>query len=274
MVTGLHPVSLEEALALLRQESAIPYGGGTDLMVHPPRTGRYLFLNRVPELSCIEKVGKTLSIGAMCNFTRLMEEPSVPPLVREAVRHIAAPAIRNMGTVGGNLCNGSPKADCAMALMACGASVRLCSAGNARIVPLEDFYLGRKQTARRNDELLTEILVPLHTGETWFYQKVGGREALAISRLSFAGVLRMEDGRIASCTAVFGGVADQILRFPFLEAELTDRTAEEAGAITPKLLEAYSRAIVPVPGRVSAEYRHKVCLNLLRGFWAENGLWP
>lgn len=273
MVEQYHPRSLEEALQIRETTGATPYAGGTDLMVHPREGAVYLFLDRIPELQAVTAENGKLTVGSACTFTRLIQEPLVPPLVKEAVSHIAAPAIRNIGTVGGNICNASPKADSAMALIACDACVQLTSRQKVRVIPLNDFYLGRGSTVLREDELLTKIIVPQRENTRWFYQKVGGRASLAISRISFAGVFQKDErGRIAVCSATFGAVSSRILRFPQLEKMLLGKTAEEVGAVLPRCREAYQQEIVPTPGRVSAAYRHTVCMNLLQAFWSENQL--
>ncbi len=272
MVNGYKPRSLAEALSLRRTTAAVPFAGGTDLMVRADDSAVYLYLDGCEEFRRVDTDGKWIHIGAGCTFTQLQEEPLVPGLLKAAAAGVGAPAIRNMGTLGGNLINGSGKADGVCALYACGAQVTLASETGRRTMNVEKLYRGARGVNLAADELLCEILVPAAGLENWTYEKVGGREALAVSRVSFAGVCRWEEGRLAALTAAFGGVAPQVLRFPEFEREMLGRTAEEAKALRADYLDAYGRAIRPTEGRVSADYRRRVCRNLLTDFLDCNGI--
>ena len=102
--------------------------------------------------------------------------------------------------------------------------------------------------------------------DNYYYKKVGGRNALAISRVSFAGLLDVEDGKITRFAAAFGAVADTVLRYKDLEATLVGKTLEEAKAAKADLLKAYSEQMILTRGRVSAEYRKTVVTNLFKDY--------
>jgi CO/xanthine dehydrogenase FAD-binding subunit len=192
--------------------------------------------------------------------------------MKDAVALIAAPAIRNAGTFGGNLGNGSAKADSVLIEFVADAKLRLKSLRGERIVDVDRFYLGRKKLDLKGDELIAEILLPKTGLEQYDYQKVGGRNALAISRVSFAGVYSMQDGKIANIAAAFGAVADTVLRFKDLEGMLLGKTLEEAKALKAQYLKSYADRMVLTRGRVSAEYRKTVCMNLLNEFLTRFGI--
>ena len=272
MVNGVVPASLQEALEILAQREIVPYAGGTDLMVENRRGIDYLFIGKLPELRQITADDRFIRIGAAVTFTEAMENSLVPPLMKEAVSRIAAPAIRNAGTFGGNLGNGSAKADSVLIEFAAEARLRLVSAGGERIVDVDSFYLGRKKLDLRGGELIAEILLPRHGLERYYYEKVGGRNALAISRVSFAGVFAAEGGRITNVAAAFGAVADTVLRYKDIEAMLIGKTIAEAKALKPEYLQAYADRMVLTRGRVSAEYRKTVCMNLLGDFLTKHGI--
>lgn len=272
MVNGYMPVSLREALELRSAHDVIPYGGGTDLMIEAAKDVSYLFVNKVPEMKQIVDDGEYIRIGGSCTFTEVLASPLVPQLMKEAVSRIAAPAIRNAGTMAGNIGNGSAKADSVLIDFAAGAKLRLASVRGERIVPIEEFYKGRKQLDLAKDELIVEILLPREGLENYFYQKVGARNALAISRLSFAGVLRMDGDKIAEIAIAFGAVAGTVLRFRDIEKRWTGKTIAEARADRAAFAAAYEQAIQPTRGRVSAEYRKQVCLNLLNAFLDDKGI--
>lgn len=272
MVNGYTAASLHEALTIRAAHEVVPYAGGTDLMVENRPGATYLFLNRVQELKQISVDADFVRIGAGVAFTQALADERVPQLMKEAVSRIAAPAIRNAGTFGGNLGNGSAKADSVLIEFVADAKLRLVSARGERIVPVEQFYLGRKKLDLAADELIAEILLPKTGLEQYDYQKVGGRNALAISRVSFAGVFSIENGKITNIAAAFGAVADTVLRFQDVEAMLLGKTLEEAKALKDQYLKAYSDKMVLTRGRVSAEYRKVVCMNLLNEFLIRFGI--
>ena len=264
--------SLQEALELRASQDVIPYAGGTDLMVGKHREAEYLFLNRVPELRQITEDAGYVRIGAAVTFSEALASPLVPQLMKEAVSGIAAPAIRNAGTFGGNLANGSPKADSVLVEVASDAKLRLVSRSGERTMDVDGFCLGRGRTALRSDELIAEVLMPKQSPDCCFFEKIGGRSALAISRVSFAGIFDTQDGRITNIAAAFGAVADTVLRFRQIEAALIGKTVEEARALRESYVAAYAEQLVLTRGRVSAEYRRAVCLNLLNAFLSQCGL--
>lgn len=266
------PTSLREALELRAETDLIPYAGGTDLMIQNRPNAEYLFLNRVPELRQITADEEYIRIGAAVSFSEAMESEFVPPLLKEAAAHIAAPAIRNAGTFGGNLANGSVKADTVVAELAADAKVRLVSLRGERLLEIDQFCLPHRMRDLAGDELISEILMPKTGLENYYYEKVGGRNALAISRVSFAGVFSEEDSRITKAAAAFGAVSDSFLRFRDLEAMLIGKTVDEAKNMKTTYLNAYADKLVLTGGRVSAEYRRAVCVNLLNAFLDKFGI--
>ena len=272
MVTSFTPSSLKEALELRKNPALTPHAGGTDLMVEGREDASYLFLNKVPEMKGIVEDGEYIRFGAAVTFTEAIKHPLSPPILKEACLQIAAPAIRNMGTLGGNVGNGSPKADSALIFMVTDAKLRLASAAGERILPIKAFYLGRKKLAIGPDELIVEILLPKTGAENYYYKKVGARNALAISRVSFAGILDIKDGKIQNCATAFGAVSDTILRFDALDRMLIGKTPAEAKEVKEAYLSALDQAIIPIRGRVGAAYRKDVCLNLVDDFLKSNGI--
>ncbi|MEY8436874.1 FAD binding domain-containing protein [Atopobiaceae bacterium 24-176] len=273
MVDGFVPKDLAEALKIkAAHPETVWYAGGTDLMVDPEPDATYLFVGKLDELRRVREDDEYVRIGAAVTFTEGLRDPLVPQVMKDALALIAAPAIRNAGTFGGNIGNGSAKADSVLVDYALDARVRVLSASGERVVPITELYLGRKRLDLAPDEIVAEVLLPKADIGPYLYQKVGGRRALAISRVSFCGVLRQDGGRIAGCTAAFGAVADTVLRFPDLESHLVGMTVGEARAAVPDLVCAYGDRLKLTRGRVSAEYRKQVCLNLLGEFFSAMGL--
>lgn len=272
MVNGYVAASLKEALKIRSEQKVVPYGGGTDLMIKGEEDVVYLFLHKVPEMKRIVADGSYVRIGGSCTFTEVLHAPEVPALMKEAVSRIAAPAIRNAGTMAGNIGNGSAKADSVLIEFVADAKLVLSSVRGERIVDIADFYKGRKQLDLAEDELITEILLPKEGLDNYGYEKVGARNALAISRVSFAGILQMQENRIRHIAIAFGAVEDVVVRHKEIEKMLEGKTLAEAKALKEEFLNAYDKAITPNRGRVSADYRKKVCMNLLRDFLQQKGI--
>ncbi len=141
--------------------------GGTDLLVDLKAgklsIGHVVSINRIPDLRGVSHHQNGLRIGALTTPNELADAPLVRdrfPAILDATRELAAPQIRNLATVGGNIASAVPSADLPPILMAMNASVVLWSARGERTVPLEAFFLGPRQTQCDQDELLTAILVP------------------------------------------------------------------------------------------------------------------
>ena len=272
MVNGFAPKTLQEALEIRAAHDVVPYAGGTDLMVENRPNVSYLFLGKLAELKQVVVDDNYVRIGAAVTFTEAIANENVPQLMKEAISRIAACAIRNAGTFGGNIGNGSAKADSVLINFVAGAKLRLLSVKGERIVDIANFYLGRKKLDLGSDEIIAEVLLPKTGLENYYYEKVGGRNALAISRVSFAGVFEEKDGKITNVAAAFGAVADTVLRYPDIEAMLIGKTVEEAKAMKAEYIKAYADRMVLTRGRVSAEYRKTVCMNLLGAFLEKFGI--
>ena len=131
-----------------------------------------------------------------------MIRADLPPLfdaLKAAAREVGGVQIQNAGTVAGNVCNASPAADGMPALLALGAEVELQSAAGSRRLPLDDFVLGSRRTARRADELVSALHIPARAaGARSVFLKLGGRRYLVISITMVAVLIELDAGRRAS----------------------------------------------------------------------------
>ena len=267
----------QEACALLARhgQRARVLAGGTDLMVAvnqrriPLET--VVFVGRAG-LAYIECDEDTLRIGATTTHTQIAESPTVrekAPLLAEAVRSIGSPAIRNMGTIGGNVANASPGADGSVSLLALGAKVKLASVRGERIVDLEDFFIDMGKTALEPDELLTEVIVPVQ-GETtrWTWHKLGQRKSSVCAVISLAVALELKDGKCHGVRIALGTVAPT----PFLAREAGEHLSGKA--LTPALIdEAAKAASGALPDRdglrATAWYRRHICEVWIKRFFGD-----
>jgi CO/xanthine dehydrogenase FAD-binding subunit len=272
----LCPQTLEEALAARAAGHRRPVAGGTDLMVkHRPGApvpveldATPLFIGRIPELRSFT-AGSELRIGSAVTLRELDRHPSTPDGVRELLRWFAAPAIRNVATVGGNICNASPAADLLPWLIAAGATVVLHSVGGERTLPVSEFVTGPGTTVLREDELLTEIVIPLRVDTDapfWYYRKVAGRRSNALSKLAvYAEACRGPQGTLEEFRLAVGAVAPTVVRSTEAEARLSGRDAEGIREAAPEITDLYADRIHPIDDqRSTATYRRNTALSLIR----------
>jgi CO/xanthine dehydrogenase FAD-binding subunit len=266
------PTSLEEALAILSEApEARALAGGTDLFPArvpastwgaAPREA-LLDLSRVEGLDAITLAGGAYRLGARVTWARLRDDAALPPgfrALRQAARQVGGRQVQARGTLGGNLCNASPAADGVPPLLVLDAEVELASAARGtRRLPLRDFLLGNRRTARRADELLTAILVPEATAaDRSVFLKLGARSHLVISIAMVAAATRVEGGRIAAARVAVGACSAVARRLPGLEAKLVGLRPEEARVALEDL-----SALSPIADvRADARYRREAAREL------------
>ncbi len=275
MVNFYIPETLQQALEIRGKEKAIVFAGGTDLMVRarvwfgvPSRFDKpVVYIGKLKELKGVSMEDGVVRIKAATSLTDLLDDPIVPQPLKDAVSSMAAPAIRNMGTIGGNICNASPAGDTLPVLYTMDAVLTLQSASSTREVPINEFILGPGKTAIQDDEILTEISFKVPKFDVYTFRKVGTRKANALSKLSFMGMLAFDGDRVADFRAAFGAVAPTVVRSRDLELKIIGKSKDEAVSMLPELLEDYSELIRPIDDqRSTAFYRKNVSLRLLEHF--------
>ena len=207
--------------------------GGTDLMVEVNfghrRPRAILSLSRVDELRQWRREGDSLVLGAGVTYTALTS-PAVAelaPALAQAARTVGSPQIRNAGTIGGNLGTGSPAGDTLPVLAALDAVVELVSITGSRMLPLAEFCVGPKRTARAADELIASVTIPVAKGPQE-YLKVGPRNAMVISVAGLAAVADVEARTVA---VGLGSVGPTPLRAPDAEAWIAERIDWTSGRL-------------------------------------------
>ena len=269
------PSSLADVLALLKSEPGVwkPFAGGTDLMVLleagrlPHRN--YVNIWGLAELRGIDVNDTHVTLGALTTYTDVQADPTLRsefPMLCQAASETGGLAIQNRGTLGGNIVNASPAADSPPALLAYDAEIELMSSGGSRWLPYQEFHTGYKQMKIESDELLSRIRLPRNTaGFTHYYRKVGTRKAQAISKVCFAAVGKVEDGRIAETRIVVGSVAPIVVRCVQTENILRGQKPD-AGTIASACATLLAE-ISPIDDiRSTANYRVQVSKNLLTDF--------
>jgi CO/xanthine dehydrogenase FAD-binding subunit len=268
------PESFDQALRLLSEDAgARPFAGGTDLMVLLEAgtlpAARYVSLWNLPELKGICAEADWVVLGALTTYADVLGNRTLAaefPMLGHAARETGGIATQNRGTIGGNIANASPAADTPPALLVYDAELELASVNGARRVPYAAFHTGYKKMDLAPGEIIASIR--LRRGAAWTrqaYRKVGTRRAQAISKVCFAGALRVREGTVEDVRLAFGSVSPTCVRASAAEAALrgrplTDETIAAARA-------ALSGDIVPIDDvRSTARYRSAVAANVMEEF--------
>lgn len=268
----LKPANLADALRWRKEfPQATILAGGTDLGVVWNKGKRelksLLCVGNVPELrtSSVGSDGIVLGAAAtLTEFERLAAE-ALPEYARMLER-FGSPPIKNAGTIGGNLANGSPIGDSMPGLFVLDAEVELASVAGRRTVNINDFYTGYRQNVMRPDELLTQVTLPLPAeDELFFVEKISKRRDLDISSFAAAIWLKMEGLTIRRVRLAYGGVAPTIVRLPQTEQFLAGQDlSEQLFRAAGQMARAEVKPISDVRG--SAEYRSTLAANVLVKF--------
>jgi len=263
------PQSLDDTLELLSRHRLEVLAGGTDF--YPARIGKaldgdVLDVTAIRELRGVRELADHWRIGAAVTWTEVIET-QLPPLfdgLKLAAREIGGAQIQNRGTLAGNLCNASPAADGVPALLALDASVELAATAGTRKLPLAEFVLGPRKTARRPDELLSAILVPRpRRACASHFLKLGARRYLVISIAMVAAALEHEEGFVRAARVAIGACSPVALRLPGLEAELAGRPLD--GRIGDAARPEHLASLSPLDDvRATAAYRQEAALELVR----------
>lgn len=268
------PKSKKEALEILAKHDCYILAGGTDLMVQNHRSSGLLptfkkdvmFLSQLTELDYIKVEDNVIHIGAFTKYIEMLESPLLPQMLKDVISEIASPAIRNMATLVGNINNASPAADGTVPLVILDAKLVLESVDGRRVVDVNDFIVGFKKTARKENELVTEIIIP-NINIKYMWRKVGSRRAESISKVTFLGGYELSQGKIKDLRISFGCVSIKAIRDRNIENKYLNLTVEELKIKKEEIVNDYNQLISPVTDqRSNKEYKRKVAINLLKSF--------
>lgn len=268
------PRAVPEALKLLAEtERSLPLAGGTNVLVNmkraPLETDLVVDLSRLEELQGIAADNGKIRLGAAVTFAQLLEwragNAAVEGLFAPMCAAFAGPLIRNLATLGGNLCDASAAADASPPLLALDAVVELDSAADGpRALPLPEFFQGVRKTARRPGELMTGIAFDRpHDNERRYYYKLGKRKADAISIVSVAMTLCLEQGKVERARIALGAVAPVAMRAGAAESILQGEPLSDA-AIAAAATAAAKEARPIDDFRAGGAYRRRMVETLVR----------
>ncbi len=270
------PASLEDFAEILSQEpDATIVAGATDVGLWVTKLMRHLdpvvFINHLPELQTVTADEAGLTIGAGVTYARAEEvlAEEIPALAR-LIDRIGGGQVRNMGTIGGNIANGSPIGDMPPPLIALGAELTLRSHSGRRVMPLENYFLAYGKQDRLPGEFVEKVTVPRpsETGHFAVY-KVSKRRDEDISALCGGFNLSLDaEGRVASIRIAFGGMAGIPKRATHVEQALTGQVW--SWGVISAARDAFDQDYQPLTDwRATAEYRSLTAKNLLTRFFLE-----
>ncbi len=255
------PFKVEDAVSILRElgSRVMISAGGTDVLNQMRRrqvNPKFLLnIKNIKELEYLKHNGR-LEIGPLTTITAMRESEVVRkryPSLYDAAEWFGTPQIRNMATVGGNVCRSSPSSDMVAPLMVLDSMLRLVGPKGERIISIEEFATGSGENVL-DCEILTEIIVPQQEepfGTAFIKLK---RSSADLVKVSCAVRIRMKDGQCEDIRIVLGAVADKVFRAKAAEEvmrgeKITDAVIEEAG----KRASQEAQPITDV--RSTAEYR-------------------
>ena len=269
------PASMNDLTALCEAwPDATIVAGATDVGLWVTKQHRTLetiiYLGEVAELKTLAEMPEGLRIGAGVRYSDAWAALArLHPDLGELVRRLGSVQVRNSGTIGGNIANGSPIGDMPPALIALGATLVLRKGSATRELPLEDYFLAYGKQDRQPGEFVAAVIVPPPTGLYRVF-KLSKRFDQDISAVCGGFSLTIKDGAVKNARIAFGGMAATPKRAAACEAALTGKPWTEAtieAAAT-----AMERDFQPIDDmRASAAYRLAGAKNLLRKLFAESG---
>lgn len=271
--------TVEEAISLLQANpKAVIISGGSDVLIklHEGRMpeAELVSIHGIPELKGVKmEEDGTLVIGSGTSFTQVTRSPIIQqhiPFLGEAVDMVGGPQVRNIGTIGGNVCNGVTSADSASTLFALNARLRIQGPEGERVVSIHDFYKGPGKVALNHADILTAILVTKDNYEGYggHYIKYAMRGAMDIATLGCVVVCKVKGKQVEDFRLALGVAGPTPMRCPKTEELVKGRVFDE------KLLEEVGQSAITevnprTSWRASKEFRLQLVEELSKRAFAE-----
>ncbi len=274
-ITVHTPKNLQQAIQMIANNKFETLAGGTDVLIGLRfKSGRHNLLNifDLSELKGINISESQLRIKAATTFSQILANNVIQkhfPVLCEACNLIGSKQIRNRATIGGNIINAAPCADSYPPLLLYNATFVLNSSKEKRIIKAEDFIRRNYQTVIRQDELLTEIILPLPRRKFQHaYFQLGRRNALNITRLSAGVMISFQNHKVAECRFVTGSLFNKPLRIKTVEDKLKNKVLNEEN-IELALLPLGEMIEKEIGKRWSSAYKKPVFIKIARDLFLE-----
>ena len=264
---------------LLANPGSVMVAGATDVGLWVTKQNRtpdtIIYLGDVPALKNIDINGGHLVLGAAVSYTDATQSiTSLYPAFQPLIERIGGTQVRNAGTIGGNIANGSPIGDMPPGLIAIGARLALRSADGQRVIDLEDYFISYGTQDLRAGEFVEQILIPAPSEHQLFATyKVCKRFEQDISAVCGAFSLQVENEIITHARVCFGGMAEIPKRALACEQSLIGKNWSQE--TISRAMQAMSGDFTPLTDmRASANYRMRVAQNLLQRFYLQHTTHP
>ena len=267
------PDNIQELLELVNKVGARGkiLAGGTDL-ISGVRAGKITLpenvidINRVG-LNSIDYSGGVVNVGAAAKLSDISASNIVTtriPILAAAISEMGSTQVRNMGTIGGNLCNASPAADTAPPLLVLDSKLHIMGAGGEKVVSVHEFFLGPGKSLLSSKEVLTRIEVPMQPLDAkCAFVKLGRRKSLTLSTVCVAAIVRTKNGTFEDARIALGAVAPTPLRIRKAEESIKGkRVCEESIDEASTIVRNEVKPITDV--RASEEYRRQMSYELTK----------
>ena len=225
---------------------------------------RLIDVSRLDELKYIRMAGDELRIGALTTHNTVLRSADVAtycPIIVEAYRHVSHHAVRNRGTIGGSLCHNDPAAEMPLVVNLLGASLVARSKNNERVIAADQFFRGNFETALADDELLTEIRVPIPLkGHGWSFQEISQRKG-DFALVAGAATLTLEKGVCRNVRLGFRNVGETTFRLNAVETQIEGRAPSQQ--LFSDAANAAMKAVQPPSDlHADSEYRRDLVMAL------------
>jgi len=264
--------TLDDVYNLLAETGGRVIAGGTDVIVQMQRSAfpatALIDVSRIADLRFIREDTGGIHIGALTTYADVLAScllHEAAPALIQAAATVGAPQTRSRGTIGGNIGNASPAGDMLPPLLALNAEITLTCAAGTRILPLDDFLLGPRQTCLAPGEIIHSVSFetpPKPFGAVFL--KLGNRSGMAIAVVNAAAVLLLDaQGRIATARVALGAVAPRAVRCLHVEAVLAGQ--QRSDGLFADAARAVQGDIAPISDiRGTASYRRQAAERLVR----------
>ncbi|WP_214658922.1 FAD binding domain-containing protein [Candidatus Formimonas warabiya] len=271
----LKPKTIEEAVRILHTTPKTKViAGGTDVVIQLRNGIEYRQLVDVSALldAAIEEEGENIRIGAMATHSDVIDSELIKRwagVLAEACSSVAAPQIRNLGTIAGNIGNASPAGDSLPALLVLGAVIEYRDEESAKSMALDDFFVGPGRTKLAGKGIITALKIPKIREKGTKFLKIGKRNALAISVCNCASYVELDvENRIKAVKIALGSVAPTPVRVRRTEQFLLGRVPEED--LFSQAGEMAKDEVNPITDiRSTADYRKDVVAVLVKRTFRE-----
>jgi CO/xanthine dehydrogenase FAD-binding subunit len=264
------PADTDAALALLADYGgrAKVLAGGQSLLamlnlrlISPERL---IDVSRLNELKYIRAAGNELRIGALTTHNAVLTSPDVAahcPIMTEAYRQVSHHAVRNRGTIGGSLCHNDPAAEMPLVIHLLGSTLVARNKNVERVIPADQFFGGNFETAIGEDELLTEIRVPIPPkGHGWSFQEISQRKG-DFALVAAAAILTLENSVCRNVRLGFRNVGETIFRLEAVEALIEGQAPSQR--LFSAAASAASKSVEPPSDlHADADYRRDLVMVL------------